>query len=75
MLDHGVLVQGCLGWGGVGGVVLVLCTSLSLLNASYFFLVRTLSMEWPVVVRCCRRDLSGIVDTPFSDCAVLVVRT
>ena len=55
------------------GVVLVLCDYLSLLNASYFLLFWPFSVDWPVVVRCCCRYLSGVVATQFSDCAVLVV--
>ena len=47
-------------------VVLVLYASLYLLNDSYSILLRPLSMEWPVVVRCCFCDLSGVVATTFA---------
>ena len=55
------------------GVIFVLCAYLYLLNASSFIFVLPLSMGWPVVVLFCCRELSVVVDTPFSECAVLVV--
>ena len=54
-------------------VFFFLCASLYLLNDYYLLLVQPLSMGWPVVVLCCCHNLSGIVATPFSHCAVLVL--
>ena len=58
--------------GGLG-VVLVICAYLSILNASSFLIVRSLSVEWPAVVGGCCRDLSDVVATPFSDWYFCVV--
>ena len=52
-------------------IVVVICTSLSLLNASILLFVKTFSVGWPVVVIFYCRDLYIVVATPFSDCASL----
>ena len=46
---------------------------MSLLNDSSLLIVRTLSVKWSVVVRCCHHDPSGVLARPFYDCSVLVV--